>query len=99
MNLNHKSGVVKLMRFLIFGLLAAATVRGGQVITNSGWLDIGCVDSLAVPDDGSASGPGPAGVPDPPAIAEAITPDIQADRKSTRLNSSNGYISYAVFCL
>src|ERR1051326_5854191 len=78
MNLNHKSGVVKLMRFLIFGLLAAATVRGGQVITNSGWLDIGCVDSLAVPDDGSASGPGPAGVPDPPAIAEAITPDIQA---------------------
>src|SRR5256884_4219342 len=26
-----------------------------------------------------------------------ITPDI--DRKSTRLNSSHGYISYAVFCL
>src|SRR2546429_4060752 len=24
---------------------------------------------------------------------------IQADRKSTRLNSSHGYISYAVFCL
>src|SRR2546429_2284007 len=27
-----------------------------------------------------------------------IMPDIQ-DRKSTRLNSSHGYISYAVFCL
>src|SRR2546429_4845028 len=27
---------------------------------------------------------------------EPITP---ADRKSTRLNSSHGYISYAVFCL
>src|SRR2546429_2176015 len=24
---------------------------------------------------------------------------IQTDRKSTRLNSSHGYISYAVFCL
>src|SRR2546429_4633668 len=26
-------------------------------------------------------------------------PDESADRKSTRLNSSHGYISYAVFCL
>src|SRR2546422_7178865 len=25
--------------------------------------------------------------------------DIEEDRKSTRLNSSHGYISYAVFCL
>src|SRR5687768_18084730 len=25
--------------------------------------------------------------------------DTQLDRKSTRLNSSHGYISYAVFCL
>src|SRR2546422_5161959 len=25
--------------------------------------------------------------------------EIAADRKSTRLNSSHGYISYAVFCL
>src|SRR2546422_6276815 len=25
--------------------------------------------------------------------------EIQRDRKSTRLNSSHGYISYAVFCL
>src|SRR3989304_7659832 len=25
--------------------------------------------------------------------------EIKADRKSTRLNSSHGYISYAVFCL
>src|SRR2546422_8418092 len=29
-----------------------------------------------------------------------IEPDMQEiDRKSTRLNSSHGYISYAVFCL
>src|SRR5256884_2057483 len=26
-------------------------------------------------------------------------PDLRTDRKSTRLNSSHGYISYAVFCL
>src|SRR3989449_7903535 len=33
--------------------------------------------------------------------AEHRTPNIewQRDRKSTRLNSSHGYISYAVFCL
>src|SRR2546422_8147733 len=28
-----------------------------------------------------------------------LEPGIGADRKSTRLNSSHGYISYAVFCL
>src|SRR5256884_2435531 len=28
-----------------------------------------------------------------------ILVDMHADRKSTRLNSSHGYISYAVFCL
>src|SRR2546422_1287824 len=27
------------------------------------------------------------------------TPYTESDRKSTRLNSSHGYISYAVFCL
>src|SRR5687768_18114653 len=29
----------------------------------------------------------------------AETPTSRKDRKSTRLNSSHGYISYAVFCL
>src|SRR2546422_6197643 len=28
-----------------------------------------------------------------------VAPVEKADRKSTRLNSSHGYISYAVFCL
>src|SRR5256884_765165 len=28
-----------------------------------------------------------------------IAPELIEDRKSTRLNSSHGYISYAVFCL
>src|SRR2546429_4792049 len=28
-----------------------------------------------------------------------LNPALQSDRKSTRLNSSHGYISYAVFCL
>src|SRR2546422_8500162 len=40
------------------------------------------------------------GITDPP---HALTPSqvfgSQEDRKSTRLNSSHGYISYAVFCL
>src|SRR2546429_9833221 len=34
-------------------------------------------------------------------ITEAVRSGLtaEADRKSTRLNSSHGYISYAVFCL
>src|SRR2546422_3392936 len=41
-------------------------------------------------------------VPDEP--LEPLVPDdeelgVARDRKSTRLNSSHGYISYAVFCL
>src|SRR2546429_921327 len=32
--------------------------------------------------------------------AQAVQPHaVEGDRKSTRLNSSHGYISYAVFCL
>src|SRR2546422_5697127 len=30
---------------------------------------------------------------------QAVLIDLDGDRKSTRLNSSHGYISYAVFCL
>src|SRR2546422_8616972 len=32
-------------------------------------------------------------------LGDAARRDRAADRKSTRLNSSHGYISYAVFCL
>src|SRR2546422_5869673 len=34
-------------------------------------------------------------------VPRAVTPKstVEPDRKSTRLNSSHGYISYAVFCL
>src|SRR2546429_2835335 len=37
------------------------------------------------------------------AVGQGLEPDLtlilERDRKSTRLNSSHGYISYAVFCL
>src|SRR2546422_11273352 len=33
------------------------------------------------------------------AEARKLVEEIERDRKSTRLNSSHGYISYAVFCL
>src|SRR2546429_1571186 len=36
---------------------------------------------------------------DLPHGAPVLTPTLTLDRKSTRLNSSHGYISYAVFCL
>src|SRR2546422_2874508 len=38
--------------------------------------------------------------PHPPRTVRVTAPHgSQSDRKSTRLNSSHGYISYAVFCL
>src|SRR2546429_5966048 len=42
--------------------------------------------------------------PDTPPRADGVGVDLHSgsdplDRKSTRLNSSHGYISYAVFCL
>src|SRR5687768_18266710 len=36
---------------------------------------------------------------EPRRAAAAGLPALTRDRKSTRLNSSHGYISYAVFCL
>src|SRR2546422_7641236 len=33
------------------------------------------------------------------AVCARKSDQLEADRKSTRLNSSHGYISYAVFCL
>src|SRR2546422_4631320 len=39
------------------------------------------------------------GVEDPERWVAAGLALARADRKSTRLNSSHGYISYAVFCL
>src|SRR2546429_2419431 len=35
----------------------------------------------------------------PPPVPGPRGPLLDGDRKSTRLNSSHGYISYAVFCL
>src|SRR2546429_1556139 len=32
-------------------------------------------------------------------VLQRAAEDVSEDRKSTRLNSSHGYISYAVFCL
>src|SRR5687768_18191576 len=38
-------------------------------------------------------------IPDTADYAVVLEPTDLVDRKSTRLNSSHGYISYAVFCL
>src|SRR2546429_1588557 len=54
------------------------------------------------PDDGQAPGdPGAAGLllEVGKARTAGAVPTSSRDRKSTRLNSSHGYISYAVFCL
>src|SRR2546422_5664355 len=51
--------------------------------------------------DGGKLRVGPVGSPSLRAVAVSrVRPcPAESDRKSTRLNSSHGYISYAVFCL
>src|SRR2546422_2096608 len=58
--------------------------------------------TFAVVTTASAQSPSMPGMPSMPAGMVMLTPDEMKwgeDRKSTRLNSSHGYISYAVFCL
>src|SRR5207245_6101217 len=43
--------------------------------------------------------PGRAGAPSDTSPRSRLLPRSRSDRKSTRLNSSHGSISYAVFCL
>src|SRR2546422_6134595 len=51
-------------------------------------------------EEGSAPRPASAGeIPAEPGAPRADGKQGLGDRKSTRLNSSHGYISYAVFCL
>src|SRR3712207_8603987 len=65
-------------------------VRGGGPRRQRGLVARGPRRSAGGPADGVGDGPG--GRPDRADRAEA-------DRKSTRLNSSHANISYAVFCL
>src|SRR5712675_333541 len=50
-------------------------------------------------DSGSAPGAAMLYAPAGPRLTASRIASTQSDRKSTRLNSSHGYISYAVFCL
>src|SRR2546422_4098482 len=57
-------------------------------------------DVLRPEFDGDAKAVEPGGARLPGESCDQIEVDIlKSDRKSTRLNSSHGYISYAVFCL
>src|SRR5687768_18545533 len=60
---------------------------------------------LELPERGGLTLDDPGGVPEDVVflrlVAQELLEEIHhlGDRKSTRLNSSHGYISYAVFCL
>src|SRR2546429_6410267 len=57
-------------------------------------------DALPISSPSRSSSPTTRTWPPGPGCARATTNrPASADRKSTRLNSSHGYISYAVFCL
>src|SRR5207245_11188126 len=64
--------------------LSRPVMKGGRVVAGMG--------IALFKLDGSADAPPPLGLADARRY-------VDADRKSTRLNSSHGSISYAVFCL
>src|SRR5687768_17808076 len=75
--------------------LSAATAFGQSGLRQPGQVapagfEYGSYDYYAAQEPA----PSPSDAPAPPPA-----PADGADRKSTRLNSSHGYISYAVFCL
>src|SRR2546422_6122776 len=61
-------------------------------------LPISCFVSAAIRMVHTSAGPRPI-IFIAPTISALLTVMAVSDRKSTRLNSSHGYISYAVFCL
>src|SRR3989449_8550888 len=65
------------------------SLKVGDIITKFNGTSLAAVKA----EDEDESGPGRKLVE----LARKLEPD--EDRKSTRLNSSHGYISYAVFCL
>src|SRR5687768_17633420 len=71
-------------------LFPYTTLFRSTTYTESGGKE--CISALATNESGLPLGSHPGWWP-PRRSA------VQEDRKSTRLNSSHGYISYAVFCL
>src|SRR2546429_4913900 len=65
--------------------LSLVSARGGLWLLYQGWLDL--INTAMVRQTRFD------------ALHDAATEQQLLDRKSTRLNSSHGYISYAVFCL
>src|SRR2546422_6448360 len=68
-------------------------IKGG----NYGWAEREGHEQVFV--GGPNNGRTGSRVEPPVAFPAADTVIVEGDRKSTRLNSSHGYISYAVFCL
>src|SRR2546422_2969434 len=77
------------------GAVERARERRGAAVPEAG---VGLVDLEAARDHaGEHQNRRPMGQADDPMVAADRC--LPGDRKSTRLNSSHGYISYAVFCL
>src|SRR2546429_3126383 len=88
--------------------ISGQIIEGDEVLAHRAALD-GIVNTRVwIPDLASVRRTPPVGIEGARLIVwvELITAEfskvscaLQGDRKSTRLNSSHGYISYAVFCL
>src|SRR5258708_24764643 len=71
-----------------------AVGRAGRCLEDGAGVEVGDAQVAEIARDGRRRVEGEAGVE-----LHAVGGERQADRKSTRLNSSHQIISYAVFCL
>src|SRR2546422_6951170 len=84
---------------LALGVSATASAQGLTMQMSNGWAFqfSGNVNAFWVFSKVTNSGPANSSVRT--GLLHAFATFEARDRKSTRLNSSHGYISYAVFCL
>src|SRR4030043_1157829 len=82
-----RCGIPVLQELLVLWFLISAEEKGGRVVGQS-------ASAHVVPKQFTGSHTG-----HDPESGKSTHHKGSLDRKSTRLNSSHGYISYAVFCL
>src|SRR5687768_18203446 len=99
--MQHLNGDANVWKGLVAGLAAGLVASWTMNQFQAAWTRVaeGFEKSHGAQSMQPSEGPNPNETPDSNEALGQSQADKEQDRKSTRLNSSHGYISYAVFCL